>query len=73
MPPTLRPTKEQVRAYMQQRQREFCCRPAPSGHVEYSPFSTLFLPGTVAQLAALIAVRLVFTYFDTSFYNKDHH
>lgn len=71
---SLQPTKEQVRAYMHQRQREFCRRPPPlpeeirrqlgwhyraacSGH---SSSSTFFLPGTIAQLATLLAVEWCF-------------
>jgi hypothetical protein len=71
---TLQPTKEQVRAYMLQRQREFCRRPPPLPEEirrqlgwHYSPdpsehFSstTLFLPGTIAQLATLLAVEWCF-------------
>ncbi|WP_229207722.1 MULTISPECIES: hypothetical protein [unclassified Duganella] len=74
MPASLQPTKEQVRAYMQQRQREFCRRPPPvpeeirrqlgwhcsASQAEYFPTSTLFLPGTIAQLAALMAVEWCF-------------
>lgn len=71
---TLQPTKEQVRAYMQQRQREFCHRPPPvpeeirrqlgwhcgSDSDQPSSSSTLFLPGTIAQLATLLAVEWCF-------------
>ena len=74
MPATLQPTKEQVRAYMQQRQREFCQRPPPVPEeirrqlgwhcgvapAEHFSSSTLFLPGTIAQLAALLAVEWCF-------------
>lgn len=71
---TLQPTKEQVRAYMQQRQREFCHRPPPvpeeirrrlgwhchPDHAEWFSSSTLFLPSTIAQLATLMAVEWCF-------------
>lgn len=74
MPASSQPTKEQVRAYMQQRQREFCRRPPPvpeeirrqlgwhcdAGHAEHFSSSTLFLPGTIAQLATLMAVEWCF-------------
>ena len=71
---TLQPTKEQVRAYMQQRQRDFghCpppvpeeirrqlgwhCNSDPAGHFSTS---SLFLPGTIAQLVTLMAVEWCF-------------
>ena len=71
---TLQPTKEQVRAYMQQRQREFCRCPPPvpeeirrrvgwhcnTDAADHFSASTLFLPGTIAQLAALMAVEWCF-------------
>jgi hypothetical protein len=71
---TLQPTKEQVRAYMQQRQRDFghCPPPVPEeirrqlgwhcSPQHAAPFSTstLFLPGTIAQLATLMAVEWCF-------------
>ncbi|MYM37159.1 hypothetical protein GTP44_22995 [Duganella sp. FT50W] len=71
---TLQPTKEQVRAYMRQRQRESCHRPPPvpeeirrrlgwRSHpdaAEHGSASTLFLPGTIAQLATLMAVEWCF-------------
>lgn len=74
MPASLQPTKEQVRAYMQQRQREFCRRPPPvpeeirrqlgwhctSDTAEHFSTSTMFLPGTIAQLATLMAVEWCF-------------
>jgi hypothetical protein len=72
---SLQPTKEQVRAYMHQRQREFCHRPPPlpeeirrqlGWHYStdcpdsLSTTTTLFLPGTIAQLATLLAVEWCF-------------
>jgi hypothetical protein len=72
MPATLHPTKEQVRAYMQLRE---CARrppPAPdeirrrvgwrcsSSEAGFGSTSTIFLPGTIAQLAALMAVEWCF-------------
>lgn len=68
------PTKEQVRAYMSQRQREFCHRPPPmpeeirrqlgwhhgADASDHFSSSTLFLPGTIAQLATLMAVEWCF-------------
>ncbi len=71
---TLQPTKEQVRAYMHQRQREFCRRPPPMPeeirrqlgwhygprHSDHFSSTTLFLPGTIAQLATLMAVEWCF-------------
>jgi len=60
MPVTLH-TKEQVRAYMQQRQREFCRRSdGEAEHAGQFSSSTLFLPGTIAQLATLLAVEWCF-------------
>lgn len=70
----LQPTKEQVRAYMQQRQREVCLCPPPvpeeirrrvgwhgnATSVEHFSSSTFFLPGTIAQLATLMAVEWCF-------------
>jgi hypothetical protein len=68
----LQPTKEQVRAYMQQRQREFCNRPAPAPKASASPpggadhagpvssSTTLFLPGMIAQLTTLLVVEWCF-------------
>jgi hypothetical protein len=78
MPATLHPTKEQVRAYMHQRQRDFdrCPPPMPEeirrqlgwhggsaaafGGVDHLSSSTLFFPGTIAQLATLLAVEWCF-------------
>lgn len=71
---TLQPTKEQVRAYMHQRQSEFCRCPPPmpeeirrqlgwhysADHPEHLSSTTLFLPGTIAQLATLLAVEWCF-------------
>jgi hypothetical protein len=79
---TLHPTKEQVRAYMHERQRASgrCPPPMPeeirrqlgwhcdSGKSIASSFSnidhlsttTLFFPGTIAQLATLMAVEWCF-------------
>ena len=72
MPATLHPTKEQVRAYMQLREcdrrppptpeeirRQLGWRCAPS-NVGYGSTSTIFLPGTIAQLATLMAVEWCF-------------
>jgi len=56
---TLQPTKEQVRAYMHQRQREFERRHADAG-ADILATPTLFLPGTIAQLATLLAVEWCF-------------
>jgi hypothetical protein len=74
MPATLQPTREQVRAYMRQRQREFSSCPPPvpeeirrqlgwhcsADKSEHFSTSTLFLPGTIAQLATLMAVEWCF-------------
>ncbi len=58
---TLQPTKEQVRAYMYQRQREFMHRHAGSdAGDDILTTPTLFLPGTIAQLATLLAVEWCF-------------
>lgn len=71
---TLQPTKEQVRAYMLQRQRDAgrCPPPVPEEirrqlgwhcsphHAEQSSSSSLFFPGTIAQLATLMAVEWCF-------------
>jgi hypothetical protein len=64
---TLQPTKEQVRAYMLQRQREFERRHADDdsrdgarADIDLLSTSTLFLPGTIAQLATLLAVEWCF-------------
>ena len=73
---TLQPTKEQVRAYMHQRQRALDRRPPPmpdeirrqmgwhcSGSTDDSSVasaSPLLFPGTIAQLAALLAVEWCF-------------
>ncbi|MYM24775.1 hypothetical protein GTP46_19240 [Duganella sp. FT135W] len=71
---SLQPTKEQVRAYMHQRQREFCRRPPPmpeeirhqlgwhfsADYSEHLSSSSLFFPGSIAQLAALLAVEWCF-------------
>jgi hypothetical protein len=79
---TLQPTKEQVRAYMRQRQRAFDRRPPPAPHeirrqlgwhcsatdTDTTPAdfprlasaSPLFFPGTIARLAALLAVEWCF-------------
>jgi len=56
---TLQPTKEQVRAYMHQRQREFVRRHADAD-AEILATPSLFLPGTIAQLATLLAVEWCF-------------
>ncbi|HEX7983842.1 MAG TPA: hypothetical protein VF616_10015 [Duganella sp.] len=72
MPATLHPTKEQVRAYMQL--RECARRPPPmpeeirrqlgwrycSSGSDLGSASTIFLPSTIAQLAALMAVEWCF-------------
>lgn len=72
MPATLHPTKEQVRAYMQL--RECARRPPPmpeeirrqlgwrycSSGGDLGSASTIFLPSTIAQLAALMAVEWCF-------------
>ena len=72
---TLHPTKEQVRAYMHQRQCAFDrspppmpeeirrqlgwhCDVDPHGNIEH--LSPLFFPGTIAQLATLMAVEWCF-------------
>lgn len=69
---SLHPTKEQVRAYMHL--REFDRRPPPTpdeirrqlgwyGDSRCGAFSTgqgLFLPGSIAQLATLLAVEWCF-------------
>jgi hypothetical protein len=61
MPATLQPTKEQVRAYMHRRQREFERRHSGAGcDIDLLPTSTLLLPGTIAQLATLMAVEWCF-------------
>lgn len=74
MPATLQPTKEQVRAYMRQRQRECCHRPPPvpeeirrrvgwhnhPAAADHGSAPTLLLPGTIAQLATLMAVEWCF-------------
>lgn len=71
---SLQPTKEQVRAYMHQRQRQFDRRPPPTpeeirrqlgwhysvDYTDHCSASTLLLPGTIAQLAALLAVEWCF-------------
>jgi hypothetical protein len=74
---TLQPTKEQVRAYMQQRmqqrQRASDRTPPPqpeeirrqlnwhcAGNIDHLSASSLFLPGTIAQLATLLAVEWCF-------------
>lgn len=56
---TLQPTKEQVRVYMHQRQRAFERRHAEAP-AAFPGTSTLFFPGTIAQLAALLAVEWCF-------------
>ena len=72
MDTSLHPTKEQVRAYMHL--REFDRRPPPTpdeirrqlgwyGAAHCGDFSTgsgLFLPGTIVQLATLLAVEWCF-------------
>ena len=72
MPATSHPTKEQVRAYMQL--RECARRPPPtpeeirrqvgwrcsSSNPGFGSASTIFLPSTIAQLAALMAVEWCF-------------
>ena len=72
MPATLHPTKEQVRAYMQLRECDRRPPPMPeeirrrlgwrysSGTAQFGSASTIFLPGTIAQLAALMAVEWCF-------------
>jgi hypothetical protein len=78
MPATLHPTKEQVRAYMHQRQHAFDRRPPPMpeeirrqlgwhcgsgnsfGNIDHLSSTTLFFPGTIAQLATLLAVEWCF-------------
>ena len=79
---TMHPTKEQVRAYMHQRQRAFDRRPPPTpeeirrqlgwhgestqaaipafGNIDHLSSTSLFLPGTIAQLATLMAVEWCF-------------
>lgn len=71
---SLQPTKEQVRAYMHQRRREFCHRPPPLpeeirrqlgwhysiDHTDHLSSSALFFPGSIAQLATLLAVEWCF-------------
>lgn len=79
---TLHPTKEQVRAYMHQRQRTFDRQPPPTpeeirrqlgwhgdatagrtptfGNIDHLSSLSLFLPGTIAQLATLMAVEWCF-------------
>lgn len=64
---TLQPTKEQVRAYMLQRQRDFESRHTDLHSLDldhadsdFLTTSTLFLPGTIAQLATLLAVEWCF-------------
>jgi hypothetical protein len=78
---TLQPTKEQVRAYMRERQRAFDRRPpptpqeirrqlgwycktatdpAPDVFSRLASASPIFFPGTIAQLAALLAVEWCF-------------
>ena len=57
---TLQPTKEQVRAYMHQRQREFERRHGDDAGTDILTTPTLFLPGTIAQLATLLAVEWCF-------------
>jgi hypothetical protein len=75
---TLQPTKEQVRAYMHQRQSDFGRRPPPMpeeirrqlgwcrgsapafGDIDHLSSTTLFFPGTIAQLATLLAVEWCF-------------
>lgn len=72
MPATLHPTKEQVRAYMQLREcdrrppptpeeirRQLGWRCASSG-ADFGSASTMLLPGTIAQLATLMAVEWCF-------------
>ncbi|HEX8404931.1 MAG TPA: hypothetical protein VF670_09965 [Duganella sp.] len=72
MPATSHPTKEQVRAYM--RLRECDRRPPPTPQeirrqlrwhgtgvpIEFGAASTFLLPGTIAQLATLMAVEWCF-------------
>jgi len=71
MPATLQPTKEQVRAYMLQRQREFAFCPPPKPeelrrqlgwHCSAAPglHFPIFLPSSIAQLAALMVVEWCF-------------
>ena len=68
MPATLHRTKEQVRAYMLQRQRAFECRHADAddlggegrADIDLLTTPTFLLPGTIAQLATLLAVEWCF-------------
>ncbi|TFW16438.1 hypothetical protein [Duganella callida] len=75
MSAALQPTKEQVRAYMQRRQHEFCHRPPPMPEEirrqlnwHYTPLqqtdhlstSALFLPGAIVRLTTLLAVEWCF-------------
>jgi hypothetical protein len=66
------PTKEQVRAYMQQRESNRQPPPAPaeirrqlgwsrtSQDMPHCLCGQLFLPGTIGQLAALLALEWLF-------------
>lgn len=70
----MHPTKEQVRAYMHLREMDRRPPPTPDEirrqlgwqctpqHLNYAPApaSTLLFPGTIAQLAALLAVEWCF-------------
>ena len=72
MPATLHPTKEQVRAYMQLRECDRRPPPTPqeirrqlrwhgaAAPTGFGAASTLLLPGTIAQLATLMAVEWCF-------------
>ena len=72
MPATFHPTKEQVRAYMHQRECDRRPPPMPeeirrqlgwhgdSGNIDFPSTSSLLLPGTIAQLATLLAVEWCF-------------
>lgn len=72
MPATSHPTKEQVRAYMHQRECDHRPPPTPDeirrqlgwhqypDGTSFPAASSLLLPGTIAQLAALMAVEWCF-------------
>jgi hypothetical protein len=72
MPATLQPTKEQVRAYMQLRECDRRPPPMPeeirrrlrwqsvAAPTDFGAVSTILLPGTIAQLATLMAVEWCF-------------
>lgn len=72
MPATLQPTKEQVRAYMQLRECDRRPPPTPEeirrrlrwqsadSRADFGAASTILFPGTIAQLATLMAVEWCF-------------